>query len=338
MGFAMGEKEMINVEMPYRGASHLGFAEEWGLHKGCSDRWRLTGYASGHGHMYFYDCCLISGPFLGGRRHACSVSIHDFQSERRLSSVVQGKGSDLRVEGSNLEFKDMLKIAATEKMTEVSASGEDFKLNFSLSNGKGPIWPFGDGCLKISSGEEALCSSFTNMNATCTVSIGGKSLNATGKAWLDKMAGPRGFKKRQSHWEWFSLRFFDNDELLLVSFPESGRKNGAYISKSGQTTRVADFEATATGFASPVGKAKFSSGWEVHVPGIKEERYVISPIVDGAMSLGCYEVFGEVCNESGDQAGMCFAQLLPGVLNEKFEAPFSVSPKLKLPWQKKKNG
>ena len=59
----------------------------------------------------------------------------------------------------------------------------------------------------------------------------------------------------------------------------------------------------------------FSKGWDLEMPGIKEERYEIRPIMDGQMNLAYFELLAEIINPSGERVGYCFVELLPGVRN-----------------------
>ncbi|MDF1520732.1 MAG: hypothetical protein P1P73_09665 [Brevefilum sp.] len=59
----------------------------------------------------------------------------------------------------------------------------------------------------------------------------------------------------------------------------------------------------------------FSKGWNLVMPGIKEERYEIRPIMDGQVNLAYFELLAEIINPSGERVGYCFVELLPGVRN-----------------------
>ncbi len=57
----------------------------------------------------------------------------------------------------------------------------------------------------------------------------------------------------------------------------------------------------------------FSTGWDLLLPGIKEESYQIRPIMDGQMNWAYFELLAEIINPSGERVGYCCVELLPGV-------------------------
>jgi hypothetical protein len=59
----------------------------------------------------------------------------------------------------------------------------------------------------------------------------------------------------------------------------------------------------------------FSKGWDLGLPGVKEERYQIRSIMDGQMNLAYFELLAEIINPRNERVGLCFVELLPGVRN-----------------------
>ena len=60
----------------------------------------------------------------------------------------------------------------------------------------------------------------------------------------------------------------------------------------------------------------FSHGWDVLIPGIKEERYEIKPLMRGQLNIAYYELMAEVLNAEGELVGYCFVELLSGARNK----------------------
>ena len=54
--------------------------------------------------------------------------------------------------------------------------------------------------------------------------------------------GPYRLVDSKSHWEWFSFRFFDDEEIMLFSFPQHPCIDGTYIDKEVKTTRLQNYE------------------------------------------------------------------------------------------------
>jgi hypothetical protein len=59
----------------------------------------------------------------------------------------------------------------------------------------------------------------------------------------------------------------------------------------------------------------FSSGWDIVMPGIKEERYELKPLMGGQFNIFYYELMAEILNENKERVGYCFVELLPGARN-----------------------
>ena len=118
------------------------------------------------------------------------------------------------------------------------------------------------------------------------------TLQVEGKSWLDRQWGPA-----LMPWEWFSLRFFDNEEVMLFAFPNTNYQDATYI----------------------------DVGWDLHMPGIKEEHYQIVPFLENqynpvgfkafswqpANSYGYFEVMCKIINDDGTVVGYAFAEILP---------------------------
>jgi hypothetical protein len=324
------------MEMPFTGTSALDFGQEWGFHKDCLDIWRFAGYASGNGRMFFYGCRAISRKSLVSRRCCCSVSLDEFQSGKSFEETVYGKAADLVAEPSaTLKCKDLLALDYSAKGGKVSAKGDGFSFDLGFSSRKDPVWISETGFLKVGdSGGQALCAAVTSLNIQGEAFVGEKKSVVTGKAWIDRISGPLDFKKASSHWEWLTLRFFSNEEIMIFSFPGSSQRAGTYVKRDGTVAPLTDFELEATSFASPDEKSKYACGWELRANG---KEYSITPIADGVVKFGAYELWAEICNDSGDQAGICFAQVMPGTRSPKFKKQFSVAAPLKFPWQKDKS-
>jgi hypothetical protein len=105
--------------------------------------------------------------------------------------------------------------------------------------------------------------------------------------------------------------------MMLFAFPQSNYQDGTYITAKAERERMNDFELKTTKIIEKNG-LKWSSGWELYVPGKKEERYTITPILEGNMNFAYFEELCRIFNEKGEEVGLCFAELLPGVMNNGY--------------------
>ena len=60
---------------------------------------------------------------------------------------------------------------------------------------------------------------------------------------------------------------------------------------------------------------KFTKGWDLVMPGIKDEKYEIRPLTDGQLNLAYFELIAGIYNAKGEQVGLCMVELLPGARN-----------------------
>jgi hypothetical protein len=105
--------------------------------------------------------------------------------------------------------------------------------------------------------------------------------------------------------------------MMLFTFPQSSSQDGNYIRKDGSYSRLAAYEEIAPARVNEKNGLKWSSGWSLRVPRLKEERYTIVPLAGGNINLAYFEELCVIKNQEGKHVGYCFAELLPGVRNEK---------------------
>jgi len=138
-----------------------------------------------------------------------------------------------------------------------------------------------------------------------------------GKTWFDKQGGPYNMANMKCHWEWFSLRFFDDEEAMLFTFPhnEDPEFDGTFIARDGSYHRLNDYKIESLAVTEFKG-LKWSSGWRLHM-NEKEQDYTIEPLQEGHMNFAYFEELCAIKNAAGEMVGYAFAELLPGVLNSE---------------------
>jgi hypothetical protein len=77
---------------------------------------------------------------------------------------------------------------------------------------------------------------------------------------------------------------------------------------------VRDYRLTPKGFTEAAGLT-FSKGWDLVMPGVKEEKYEIRPLTDGQLNLAYFELLAGIYNSAGQQVRLCVVELLPGARN-----------------------
>jgi hypothetical protein len=163
--------------------------------------------------------------------------------------------------------------------------------------------------------------SFTNLAAEGTLTLLGQTRPVTGQVWFDKQGGPYHLTNPKTNWEWFSMRFFDREEIMLFSFPQTGHRDGTYVHADGSYERLNTYEVEPLAFVTePTTGYLFSDGWKVTMPGVKDEEYIITPVVDGMFNVFFFELLADIRTASGEIVGRCFVELLPGARNTKLNS------------------
>lgn len=309
------------AKKPKYDIANLGsFEQEWGIHEKCKEWWYCTGIIYSGKRMYSYQFTLVN-MYLGiATPKIIMVALTDFQTGRHYYlQRTQFTSKGLAFEDRHLAFRDVAIVDRDDKGMNIVLKHGDFGLDLRLENGKGVIWHADKGRVQMGlpgDKETTYYYSWPNMPTKGNLTLGGKTLDVNGKTWFDKQGGSYSVTDRRTNWEWFSLRFDDDEEVMFQSFPQNGSGDGTYIMKDGKTRWLRDFTIVPTKFIECAG-FKWSSGWDVTIPGVKEERYAITPIKEGNINFAYFEELCSVTNKKGEQVGMCFVELLPGVYNAK---------------------
>jgi len=309
--------------IPYRTYDHGSFEEEWGCHKKTSEWWYATGYFSdAAGKMFSFQFTLIRTPLLRLLTpHVLMLALTDFSTGQHIYSQRTAlTSSAITIDRKTVRFGDLAQITKGAEGMHLTSRHPDFTLDLELAYGKGACWHCDHGVLRMGVDEPketTLYYSYTNMPTVGTMTLRGSPGTVKGKSWFDKQGGPYSIMDRKTHWEWFSLRFFDDEEMMLFTFPQSHYQDGTYIPRQGEATRLTHYTIKPLDFVT-VNAMKFSTGWILEVPGLKDEHYTIRPLLKGQVNLAYFEQLAGIYTLEGQQVGLCFVELLPGVYNEKF--------------------
>jgi predicted secreted hydrolase len=320
--------ENRNVLIPYREKDHGSFNDEWPSHRGANDWWYVTGYLHDVKKpeiLYSYQFTVINVKHFGKMSYLLHVAFTDMQTgahvfERRLRLA----NRKTFVNGDTVSFVPFSLLQRGANEMNLMAKTKDLELNLRLNIGKGAFWHADNGVLVMGLPDDdqqrTVYYSYTNMPTSGTVSLTGASgrlelLEVKGKSWFDRQWGPFRIFNTDSFWEWFSIRFFDDEEVMLFAFPQHPYVDGTYIDKGGKTRLIRNYKYDCHKLKDIHG-AKFSEGWDVTLPGIKEEFYRITPMAEGQYNAGYFELIARVTNRAGVEVGYCFVELLPGVRQE----------------------
>ena len=297
------------------------FEKEWLYHRKCQDWWYATGYLDDEGgNRYSFQFTVLS-LYAGPHMITCMTALTDFQTgEQHYCQSPTLFTKNLNLTETEISFKDMARAAKTGKGICFHTKEKYFELSLETEYRKGPVWHCDHGRLQM--GEEGdrqttYYYSYTNLPTKGILNYKGKELKVTGKTWFDKQGGTFSLKPEHG-WEWFSLRFFDDEEMMLFYFPINRYQDGTFIDAEGTAVRMNGYTLQTTKFIeteTPQGKSVFSAGWELNTPGLKEERYTITPILEGAINFAYYEELCAIRNSAGRDVGLCFVELWPFMHN-----------------------
>jgi len=130
--------------------------------------------------------------------------------------------------------------------------------------------------------------SYTRMAADGHITANGETEAVTGAAWMDREFGTWTATENQKGWDWFSIQFEDNTELMVYHIRDKHNQpspfsSGSFVSSDGTRTHLSreDFTLEPTGYwRSPATDAVYPSGWRIRVPRIEVDVTVTPTIKD----------------------------------------------------------
>ncbi len=164
-------------------------------------------------------------------------------------------------------------------------AGEEFGFTLSARPLKPLVFQGPGGLSRKGAGatEASHYYSFTRMAVTGAVRLDGKEWDVRGASWMDKEFGSNQLGEDTVGWDWFSLQFDDNREVMLYLLRNrdgaTHHASATLIEPDGAVRylRPAEWSLNATGrWTSPATGAPYPAGWTLDVPGAGI-RAVITP-------------------------------------------------------------
>ena len=165
-------------------------------------------------------------------------------------------------------------------------------------------------------GQASRYFSYTRMALEGDLTVNGITEHVSGSAWMDREFGTWTPTEKQKGWDWFSIQFDDNTELMLYHLRDSKNEisdysSGVFIDDNGEYTPLGyeDFVIKPTGYwKSKNTKAVYPSEWEISVPKFDIEIRVEPVMHDqeldtrGTTMIVYWEGASTVTGERGDNA------------------------------------
>jgi predicted secreted hydrolase len=202
---------------------------------------------------------------------------------------------------------------------QIRVADTAFALNVELKPSKPPVLQGVDGLSQKSPerGNASYYYSMTRIPTTGVIELGGESFVVSGDSWLDREWSTSALGADQSGWDWFSLQFDDNQELMYYQLrTDTGAAHpnsaGNWTDPAAQQTLIkpADIvlEELDT-WTSPSGVA-YTTAWSLQYAG---NDWRIEAVVDDqlmALSIPYWEGAVNVLNEHGVRVGRGYLEMV----------------------------
>jgi predicted secreted hydrolase len=172
---------------------------------------------------------------------------------------------------------------------ELQATDERFQLQLMLHSEKQPVIHGSDGVSQKAegAGRASHYISLTRVRTSGLIELSGKKFEVAGTSWMDHEFFTHQLAPDQTGWDWLSLQFDDNTELMLFHIRQRDGSidpysAGTFVDAEGRTThfRAIDFALTPLGktWKSPVTAAVYPIEWRLAIPRLRLELEVKTPL------------------------------------------------------------
>lgn len=300
---------------------HLeSFEKEWGIHKKCKEWWYATGIVfDDENNMYSYQYTLVNINLGIKTIKLGMIALTDYANNmHHYSQQMENRDAKVLITKDEASIGTMASAKKTQNGMDIMLNQKYFSANLHAAYGKGATWHCDNGKLQMGipgKKETTYYYSYTNMPTEGTIFIDGREVHVKGKTWFDKQGGSYSITNLKTNWEWFSLRFLDDEEMMLFTFPHNEKPyyDGTYIKKNGTSRRFNDYQLKQTKFTT-FNELKWTSEWELKTKE-KDGFYTIEPVQEGHMNFVYFEELCYIKNKEGRVVGYAFAELLPGIHN-----------------------
>jgi len=180
-------------------------------------------------------------------------TITDTENERHYQKEIMARGAlDLAGAKSEELFEvwlyDWRVVQRSEDEFQLAAITEDFSINLTLKDEKGPILQGDMGLSKKGDqpGNASYYFSQTRLSSNGTIKLGKDIFSVQGFSWMDHEFGSSALGENQIGWDWFSLQFDNDEELMLFQIRQednsiSENSSGIFV-REDSTTRLLGIE------------------------------------------------------------------------------------------------
>lgn len=159
----------------------------------------------------------------------------------------------------------------------LQAIDDRFSFSLRFESAKSPVIHGENGVSQkgASAGQASHYISYTRLRTTGAITVDGKTVQVSGLSWMDHEFFSNSLGGDQTGWDWLSLQFADNTELMLYRFRRKDGSldrfsSGTFIDARGNATHLAfsDFTLTPLGetWTSRASHATYPMAWKIEIP------------------------------------------------------------------------
>jgi predicted secreted hydrolase len=258
----------ISGYLSVTGPCNLGFPKDHGAHPGYrTEWWYYTGnLRSKSGELYGFQLTFFRRqitplrvekkwpkPKSAWRTHQiylAHAAVTDIVGRQHLQAETLAR-SALGIAGVS-QYKGGTRIFLKNWMAQISRAAHrlmvttnEFSYDLTLKPEKPPVMHGRHGySQKGSTPDRASCYySFTRLETKGTISIGGKTMNVEGLAWMDHEFSTAPLEPGLVGWDWYGLQLSNGSEIMAYMLRKedgsiSRASEGTFINKSGSSRRL----------------------------------------------------------------------------------------------------
>jgi predicted secreted hydrolase len=261
---------------------HPDFQTEW---------WYYTGNVkSVDGHRFGFELTFFRQGVDRETKSIGTWDVHDLYLAHLALSDLDG-GKFLHAERTNRAGPTIAGVSEAERRIwngnwqvlwqgdkqVLQAIDKRFSIYFTLSSAKPPVIHGTNGVSQKAEGPGSASHyiSLTRLVAVGEIESGGQQFHVTGTAWMDHEFFTHQLEADQVGWDWISMQFADNTELMLFHIRRKDgsidpHSAGTFVNTRGDTIHLGkeEFTMESMGFAwtSPATRAVYPLSWRISVP------------------------------------------------------------------------
>ena len=289
-------------KFPHDYFNHPDYQMEW---------WYYTGnLRATDGHRFGFELTFFRQAVARDQKNDSPWSVHDlyfahlalsdldgqkFYHQERINRAGPGIAGVSQADGMvwNGNWQSRWQNGAQH----LQAIGEDFTLDLNLVSSKPPVIHGENGVSQKSEGRGHASHYFslTRLLTKGEIDLHGEKFTGDGTSWMDHEFFTESLGNDEVGWDWISLQFNDNTELMLYRLRRKDGSadpysSGTYVDAQGHSTHLAlqDFTMRPTGstWHSSESGATYPISWHVTVPSLGIDVQLATPLASQELATG----------------------------------------------------